>query len=135
LIWTERWNGKIDWDIFFTPENIWFDTPNEVVIQMAQMLSQKNRIVIFSGRSKGTKSETKRWLDKFDVPYDVIKMRPTSKDWMYMPDDELKQYWLDNLFPGDKKDNILCIFDDRDKVVKMWRDNGLQCFQVANGNF
>ena len=128
-------NGKIDWDIFFTPENIWFDTPNEVVIQMAQMLSQKNRIVIFSGRSKGTKSETKKWLDKFDVPYDVIKMRPTSKDWMYMPDDELKQHWLNSLFPGDKKDNILCVFDDRDKVVKMWRDNGLQCFQVANGNF
>ena len=128
-------NGKIDWDVFFTPENIWFDTPNEVVIQMAQMLSQNNRIVIFSGRSKGTKSETKRWLDKFDVPYDVIKMRPTSKDWMYMPDDKLKQHWLDTLFPGDKKDNILCIFDDRDKVVKMWRDNGLQCFQVANGNF
>lgn len=128
-------NGKIDWDVFFTPENIWFDTPNEVVIQMAQMLSQNNRIVIFSGRSKGTKSETKRWLDKFDVPYDVIKMRPTSKDWMYMPDDKLKQHWLDTLFPGDKKDNILCIFDDRDKVVKMWRDNGLQCFQVANGDF
>jgi len=128
-------SGKIDWDVFFTPENIWFDTPNEVVIQMAQMLSQKNRIVIFSGRSKGTKSETKRWLDKFDVPYDVIKMRPTSKDWMYMPDDELKQYWLDSLFPDEKKNNILCVFDDRDKVVKMWRDNGLQCFQVANGNF
>ena len=107
----------------------------EVVIQMAQMLSQKNRIVIFSGRSKGTKSETKRWLDKFDVPYDVIKMRPTSKDWMYMPDDELKQHWLDTLFPGDKKNNILCVFDDRDKVVKMWRDNGLQCFQVADGKF
>ena len=85
-------NGKIDWDIFFTPENIWFDTPNEVVIQMAQMLSQKNRIVIFSGRSKGTKSETKRWLDKFDVPYDVIKMRPTSKDWMDMPDRDWETY-------------------------------------------
>ena len=128
-------NGKIDWDTFFTPENIWFDTHKEVVIQMAQRLSQKNRIVILSGRSKGTKNETKRWLDKFDVPYDVIKMRPTSKDWMYMPDDELKQHWLDSLFPGDKKDNILCVFDDRDKVVKMWRDNGLQCFQVEDGNF
>ena len=128
-------NSKIDLDTFFTPENIWFDTPNEVVIQMAQMLSQKNRIVIFSGRSKGTKDETKRWLKKFDVPFDVIKMRPTSKDWMYMPDDELKQHWLDSLFPGEKKNDILCVFDDRDKVVKMWRDNGLQCFQVANGNF
>tara|TARA_R110002012_G_scaffold37090_1_gene104259 strand:+ start:4499 stop:5035 length:537 start_codon:yes stop_codon:yes gene_type:complete len=32
--------------------------------------------------------------------------------------------------------NILCVFDDRDQVVDMWR-NGLQltCFQVADGNF
>ena len=72
-------NGKIDWDTFFTPENIWFDTPNEVVIQMAQMLSQKNRIVIFSGRSKGTKNETKRWLNKFDVPSMSSKCDPPVK--------------------------------------------------------
>ena len=31
-------NGKIDWDTFFTPENIWFDTPNKVVIQMALII-------------------------------------------------------------------------------------------------
>tara|TARA_Y100000401_G_scaffold111328_1_gene109468 strand:- start:285 stop:827 length:543 start_codon:yes stop_codon:yes gene_type:complete len=32
--------------------------------------------------------------------------------------------------------NILCVFDDRNQVVDMWR-NGLQltCFQVADGNF
>jgi hypothetical protein len=128
-------NGKIDWDIFFTPENIWFDTPNEPVIEMVKVLSQKNRIVIFSGRSKATKDETKRWLKKFEVPFDVIKMRPTSNEWKFMPDDELKQYWLDSLFPGDKKDNILCVFDDRQKVVDMWRSNGLTCMQVAEGNF
>ena len=128
-------NGKIDWDIFFKPENIWFDIPNEPVIEMAKVLSQKNRIVIFSGRSKATKDETKRWLNKFDVPFDVIKMRPTSNDWKFMPDDELKQHWLDTLFPGDKKDNILCVFDDRQKVVDMWRSNGLTCMQVDEGNF
>ena len=128
-------NGKIDWDIFFKPENIWFDIPNEPVIEMAKVLSQKNRIVIFSGRSKATKDETKRWLNKFDVPFDEIKMRPTSNDWKFMPDDELKQHWLDTLFPGDKKDNILCVFDDRQKVVDMWRSNGLTCMQVDEGNF
>ena len=128
-------NGKIDWDIFFTSENIWFDTPNEPVIEIAKVLSQKNRIVIFSGRSKATKDETKRWLKKFDVPFDVIKMRPTSNEWKFMPDDELKQHWLDSLFPGDKKENILCVFDDRQKVVDMWRSNGLTCMQVAEGNF
>lgn len=128
-------NGKIDWGIFFKPENIWFDKPNVPVIEMAKILSQKHRIVILSGRSKATKQETIRWLKKFEVPFDVIKMRPTTKEWLFMPDDELKQHWLDSLFPGDKKDNILCIFDDRDKVVKMWRKNGLTCFQVDEGNF
>jgi hydroxymethylpyrimidine pyrophosphatase-like HAD family hydrolase len=128
-------NGKIDWDIFFEPNNIWFDLPNEPVITMAQLLSEKHRIVIFSGRSKSTKDETKRWLKKFDVPFDVIKMRPTSNEWKFMPDDELKQHWLDTLFPDDKKNGILCVFDDRQKVVDMWRRNGVTCFQVDEGNF
>jgi len=128
-------NGKIDWDIFFEPNNIWFDLPNEPVITMAQLLRQKHRIVIFSGRSKSTKEETKRWLNKFDIPFDILKMRPTSNDWKFMPDDELKQHWLDTLFPDDKKKDILCVFDDRQKVVDMWRKNGITCFQVDEGNF
>jgi hypothetical protein len=128
-------NGKIDWDIFFDPNNIWFDLPNEPVITMAQLLSEKHRIVIFSGRSKATKDETKRWLQKFDVPFDVIKMRPTSNEWKFMPDDELKQHWLDLLFKDEKKKDILCVFDDRQKVVDMWRRNGITCFQVDDGNF
>ena len=35
-----------------------------------------------------------------------------------------------------KEYDILCVFDDRNQVVDMWR-NGLQvtCFQVADGNF
>jgi hypothetical protein len=30
---------------------------------------------------------------------------------------------------------ILFVLDDRNKVVDMWRDNGLKCLQVANGDF
>jgi uncharacterized HAD superfamily protein len=128
-------NGKIDWDVFFETNNIWFDLPNEPVITMAQLLSERHRIVIFSGRSKATKTETKRWLQKFNVPFDILKMRPTSNDWKFMPDDELKQHWLDLLFKDEKKKDILCVFDDRQKVVDMWRRNGITCFQVDDGNF
>ena len=28
-----------------------------------------------------------------------------------------------------------CIFDDRKKVVDMWRQEGLTCFEVEEGNF
>jgi hypothetical protein len=32
--------------------------------------------------------------------------------------------------------NVLCVFDDRNQVVDMWRNGlGLQCFQVADGDF
>ena len=127
-------NGKMDWDVFFDPKNIDLDLPNHGVIAMAQTLKAAgHRIIIFSGRSKRTKDVTKAWLDKFDVPFDVLKMRPTSKDFMFMPDDKLKQMWLDSLFTD--KSDIICVFDDRQKVVDMWRDNGLTCFQVAEGAF
>lgn len=127
-------NGKMDWDTFFDPDNIQLDLPNQPVIEMAKMLKkQGHSIIIFSGRSKATKIATMEWLDQFGVPFDVLKMRPTGNGFQFMPDDQLKQKWLDDLFPN--KDSILCVFDDRDKVVKMWRDNGLTCMQVAPGNF
>ena len=58
-------------------------------------------------------------------------MRPDTKQDKFTPDDVLKQNWLNDL---DKKD-ILCVFDDRQKVVDMWRNNGISCFQVAPGDF
>lgn len=30
---------------------------------------------------------------------------------------------------------ILCVLDDRNKVVKMWRELGLTCLQMAEGDF
>ena len=127
-------NGKMDWDVFFDPKNIDLDQPNHGVIAMAQTLKAAgHRIIILSGRSKATKDATKKWLDKFNVPFDVLKMRPTGNDFMFMPDDKLKQMWLDQLFTD--KNDIICVFDDRQKVVDMWRDNGLTCMQVAPGDF
>ena len=128
-------NGKMDWDVFFDPSNIDLDLPNDPVIKMAQLLDgQGFKIVIFSGRSKATKDVTKDWLNKFGVPFNILKMRPTGNGFQFMPDDKLKKKWLDDIF-GDNKDRILCVFDDRQKVVNMWRDNGIDCFQVADGNF
>jgi phosphoglycolate phosphatase-like HAD superfamily hydrolase len=130
---TDSTNGKMDWDIFFDSNNIGLDQPNTPVIKMAQLLkSQGYTIVIFSGRSKKTKDATRVWLDKYNVPFDVLKMRPTSDEWHYMKDSDLKQHWLDDL---QIKDDVFAVFDDRQQVVDMWRQNGLTCFQVAEGDF
>jgi hypothetical protein len=45
----------------------------------------------------------------------------------------LKKQWLDDELNAGEE--ILCVFDDRDKVVKMWRDNGITCMQVNYGDF
>ena len=126
-------NGKINWGIFFDPSNITLDSPNDPVITMAKLLKSAGyRIVIFSGRSNATQDATQTWLAQYGVEYDQLVMRPATD---YTPDNDLKQTWLNRHFPGDQKDRILCVYDDRDQVVKMWRDNGLTCMQVAPGNF
>ncbi len=97
--------------------------------------TQGHKIIIFSGRSAGTQEATEQWLEKYDVYYDLIKMRPT--DQLMKPDNVLKEEWLDELIQKYPQgiNKIMCVFDDRDKVVKMWRRRGLNCFQVAEGNF
>tara|TARA_B100000073_G_C23558973_1_gene503283 strand:- start:147 stop:608 length:462 start_codon:yes stop_codon:yes gene_type:complete len=126
-------DGKMDWDVFFDPKNISLDQPNTPVITMAQLLhSQGYKIVILSGRSARTQDVTLDWLNKHNVPFDDIHMRPTDKKSHFLPDNVLKQNWL---FTVLRDDDIFAVFDDRQQVVDMWRDNGLTVFQVADGDF
>ena len=127
---------KMNWDTFFNPGNIGLDKPNHAVIKMAQILAESGHMIaIFSGRSQKMAWVTKSWLVKNNVPWCMLKMRPTKGQDAFMPDDQLKQMWLDDFADNVGKDNILGVFDDRNKVVDMWRKNGLTCFQVADGNF
>lgn len=133
-------DGKINWGKFFDPENIKLDKPNIPVIETYKAMEDAgHRMLIFSGRSDSTKQVTLDWLRNYEIEPDEIIMRPSKKekdsDDRYTPDDELKLKWLEKLFPGDKKNEILCVFDDRNKVVSMWRQNGVPCFQVAPGDF
>lgn len=33
------------------------------------------------------------------------------------------------------RDRLVAVFDDRARVVRMWRKAGITCFQVAPGDF
>ena len=122
-------NGKIDWKTFFDPQNIKLDKPHTAVITAFHAFEELGyEMVIFSGRDEISRAETEAWLDGYDIHFDMMKMRPQGS---FTPDDVLKKQWLDEL----GADRVFCVFDDRDKVVQMWRDNGLTCFQVAPGNF
>ena len=142
-------NGKLDWEIFAAPDSILnWDTPNQPVIKMAQLFKADGfNIVIFSGRNDRGFVATKLWLTEHDVPHDLLVMRPdkfkanswpiadgnpATPDMRWMPDEILKKVMLDTFVDIN---DVFLVVDDRDKVVKMWRDLGLNTFQVAPGDF
>ena len=123
-------NGKMNWNKFFDPENIKLDKPNWPVINTLLAFVQAGyKIAIFTGRSASTLDATKEWLHEYGIEYNAFKMRPERN---FRPDEQLKLEWLNDM---DWKDDVEMVFDDRDKVVNMWREIGLTCAQVAPGNF
>lgn len=127
-------NGKIDWEVFFNPRNIWLDEPNHPVVNTFKALKAVGYyVVIFSGRSNKTFNDTDAWLKNYNIFYDGFLMRDGYSKQLYKPDNDLKRDWLYENFTNFNR--IMCVFDDRDQVVNMWRSEGLTCFQVANGNF
>ena len=142
-------NGKLDWEIFASPTSIMdWDTPNQPVIKMAQLFKADGfKIVIFSGRNDRGFFATRDWLKIHNVPFDLLVMRPdkfkdkswpiadgnpATPDMRFMPDEILKKEMLDTFVD---KDDVFMTVDDRQKVVDMWRAEGLTCFQVAPGDF
>lgn len=87
-------------------------------------------ILIVSGREDACKQVTERWLGKNYVMYDELFMR---KHGDYRPDEVIKKEIYDKHIK-DKYD-VEFVLDDRNKVVKMWREIGLKCLQVAEGDF
>jgi hypothetical protein len=105
------------------------DQANWPVIFTLQALGRAGySIHIFSGRSDEVRGQTHEWLYNFFVPYDLLKMRGEGD---FTPDEVLKRQWIREY----NLEEILCVFDDRAKVVAMWRELGLTCFQVAPGDF
>src|SRR5210317_849994 len=141
-------DDAMDWDIFFDPKNIKLDKPNPPVIKCAQMFHEQGyKIVIFSGRNDRNFKETKQWLSYHNVPYDLLVCRPDKfkdESWpvadgnpatyamRFMPDEKLKKVMLDTFVDIN---DVFCIFEDRKKVVDMWRDLGLTCFEVNEAIF
>lgn len=129
--------AKKDWRSFFAA--CVDDKPNVPVITTMQLLSMRGAEVrVWSGRSDEVRAETVRWLDRHagfylsDRPDDPrLQMRKAGD---HQPDEKLKRSWLDALTPHDRA-RLVCVFDDRDRVVRMWRLAGVACMQVAPGDF
>jgi acid phosphatase class B len=107
------------------------DLPIQPIIDLVAMYEAKGYHIIFvSGRQDHCRKETMDWLIDHGVEFDELFMRKTRD---FRPDNEVKAE-LYHQYIEDEFD-IELVLDDRDRVVKMWRDLGLRVLQVAEGDF
>lgn len=119
--------GPFDW------ERVGEDRPNEPVIQLLEALDRTGlfQFLFLSGRSELCRDLTEQWLaEEVDVDYGRLFMREAGDN---RPDQVVKQEIFDREIR--ERYNVVGVFDDRNKVVAMWRSLGLQVFQVADGDF
>lgn len=106
------------------------DTVDVAVARMLNQLDGLNRIIIMSGRDAKYRPETEKWLRDNNIRYDEFYMRPEG--------DVRKDHVVKlELFDAHVRDRfaVHAVFDDRNRVVEMWRSIGLKCMQVQEGNF
>lgn len=122
--------GKKDHKIFYSKTSE--DTPIWPVIQWAQQCHSFGYVVlIVSGRPTDVAGDTTvKWLDHYGVMYKHLFMRAAGD---FRDDRIVKQEILDKILKWIDKDQILFTVDDRPRVIRMWRDNGLRCFDVGPG--
>jgi hypothetical protein len=126
--------AKPDWDSFHT--SCVDDTPFLDVIRVVDTLRMgtcgcgytRLKLYFLSGRNDVVREQTERWLE--DVGgfghYASLVMRKAGDR---RPDTQIKLEMMREL--GLTPNDVLCIFDDRQCVVDMWRENGYRVMQVA----
>lgn len=121
-----------DWDAFF--EGCSNDAPFPHMQFLICNMALTAYIIFMSGRPERTRDATEKWLRRHGFKYDlsptVLYMRADGD----RRDDSIVKFELLERARADGWEPIMA-FDDRDRVVKMWRDNGIPCAQVAPGDF
>lgn len=128
-----------DWDGFYAACG--GDAPHKVLAKLAaELLFLGHDVQIWTGRSSIAFYETEKWLLKQGIcsnyfieshgykgpAIPLLRMRPHGD---HTPDHLLKQKWMEEYGKPD------LVFEDRQRVVDMWRANGVMCCQVAEGDF
>lgn len=130
---------RMNWDIFLDPTvMLEFDTPNVDVCDTIKSLwlvyseegGRENRIIITSARNERHRDVTMKQLELAGIKYDAMYLRD---DGDFRPDDIVKAELLSKIITDGYDPTVA--FDDRNQVVKKWRELGIKCYQVREGDF
>ena len=121
------------WNKFF--EACVKDQPIRPIINVFNALASaqwdhQNRIEIWTGRSDRVREQTEMWLTfyvkEFSKHHVALRMREEGD---FRPDTEIKAEWIEQYGKPD------IVFDDRNKMVNWWREQGIVCCQVKESDF
>jgi predicted secreted acid phosphatase len=119
------------WDKFEAA--IPLDTPNEMVGHFLKFARMRGWKVLFvSGRSAEARTDTIMWLMEHYPGFETfpIYLRARADE---RPDYQVKRdIYLNQIKPDF---DVQLVLDDRTMVVQEWRRLGLECWQVAEGNY
>lgn len=117
-----------DWDSFY---NACFeDEPIQEIVDLVKSLSRNYSIVFCTGRREQVREKTIDWLfEHYGLPVNLLMRKDGDK----RHDTEAKPELLENA--GIELRDIAFILEDRKSMVKKWRELGLKCLQVAEGDF
>lgn len=104
-----------------------------VDVEVREILLNLNKtyeIIIMSGRTEDHRPETEQWLRAHGFAYEELHMRASGD----VRKDSVVKNELFREHIADKY-HVRGVFDDRQQVVDMWRQIGLKCFQVQEGDF
>ena len=119
-----------DWASYFDLCHL--DTPNSALVSTYRaLLADGHFVEIWTGRAGEYWEKTEFWIKTHLGPVpDRLRMRPIGER---LDDNELKRRWLHET--RSVGDQVVLVFEDRRRVVEMWREEGVLCAQVAEGNF
>lgn len=118
--------GPFDW------QAVGSDTLDESIAEILRLyyITEHAKIILFSGRDSVCRPETEQWLKDKHVPYHQLFMRGQGD---MRKDSIVKREMFDAEIKNEYQ--VLYVLDDRNQVVEMWRQMGLKCLQVADGDF
>ena len=117
------------WDLW--NKTMHLDAYHHDIIEFVHYAIASGReVIICTGREDTYREVTEEWFRKGNIPFDKMYMRK-AKD--YRSDDIVKEEMYHELIKDGY--NPVLVFDDRNSVVAKWRELGLRCIQVNQGDF
>lgn len=112
-----------NWNAFFA--GIPLDIPIESVTSKLELHDTN---IIVTARPESTKSDTVKWLNKHGIQYVDIYFRKSGD---FRDDAIVKSEILDQLLKDGY--NPILVYEDRKKVISMWRARGLEVVDCGTG--